>query len=153
VSEVVSSTREGWRNRITGHADVPPAELVPHSLNARRHPQIQAAALDGVLSELGWIQSVVVSQATGRILDGHLRVERALAHGEPTVPVVYVDVTEAEEAYAQTTTDPLSAMASTDADALSALLERVASILADAPAVQAGEGRAALTATLQEATG
>lgn len=30
-----------WRNRITRHADVPPAELVAHPLNARRHPKHQ----------------------------------------------------------------------------------------------------------------
>ena len=126
--------KDGWRNRIVGHENVPPADLTPSPLNARRHPSVQALALDGVLSELGWIQSVIVSKQSGRILDGHLRVERALLRGEPTVPVVYVDVTEAEEAYALATIDPLAALADTDATALAALLDQVAT---DDPAVQA----------------
>jgi hypothetical protein len=59
-----------WRHRITRHADVPPAELVAHPLNARRHPKHQADALSGVLSEVGLVQSVIVNERTGRMLDG-----------------------------------------------------------------------------------
>lgn len=59
-----------WRNRITRHADVPPSELVAHPLNARRHPKHQSDALSGVLSEVGVVQSVIVNERTGRMLDG-----------------------------------------------------------------------------------
>jgi hypothetical protein len=64
------ATDAAWRNRITRHADVPPAELVAHPLNARRHPKHQADALSGVLAEVGVVQSVIVNERTGRMLDG-----------------------------------------------------------------------------------
>jgi hypothetical protein len=95
-----------WRNRITRHADVPPAELVAHPLNARRHPKHQADALSGVLSQVGLVQSVIVNERTGRMLDGHLRAELAVARNEPSVPVAYVDLDEQEERLVLATFDP-----------------------------------------------
>lgn len=115
-----------WRNRITRHADVPPSELVAHPLNARRHGRMQADALNGVLSEVGVVQSVIVNERTGRMLDGHLRAELALARREPSVPVVYVDLDETEERLILATFDPLGALAETNADALGALLADLA---------------------------
>lgn len=44
-----------WRNRIVGHADVAPAELIPHPRNWRGHPPEQQRALAGALSEVGWV--------------------------------------------------------------------------------------------------
>jgi hypothetical protein len=111
-----------WRNRITRHADVPPSELVAHPLNARRHGRMQADALNGVLSEVGVVQSVIVNERTGRMLDGHLRAELALARREPSVPVVYVDLDESEERLILATFDPLGAMADADRAALGDLL-------------------------------
>jgi hypothetical protein len=34
---------------------------------------------------------VTVNQTTGHVVDGHLRIELALARNEPTVPVTYVE--------------------------------------------------------------
>jgi len=111
-----------WRNRITRHADVPPSDLVAHPLNVRRHGRMQADALSGVLSEVGVVQSVIVNERTGLILDGHLRAELAVAKAEPTVPVVYVDLDESEERLILATFDPLGALADTDGAALRELL-------------------------------
>lgn len=119
-----SSTR-AWRSRIVGEADVPPGDLLPHPENWRTHPERQGKALERVLGEVGWVQRVVVSKRTGRLLDGHLRVERAQQRGEPSVPVLYVDVTEDEERAVLASLDPIAALATKDSAKLKELVERV----------------------------
>lgn len=133
MASEMATAAGAWRNRITRHADVPPAELVANPRNFRRHGRAQADALNGVLSEVGVVQSVIVNERTGRMLDGHLRAELAVARGEPTVPVVYVDLDDAEERLILATFDPLGAMA--DADG-AALLELLGSVTATDDAVQ-----------------
>ena len=116
---------EKWRNRIVGYDNVAPDQLLANPANFRRHPKAQQDALAGVLGEIGWLQDVIVNRTTEHVVDGHLRVELALRKGEPTVPVKYVELTEAEERLALATFDPLSAMAQADAAALDALLASV----------------------------
>jgi hypothetical protein len=111
-----------WRSRIVGHADVAPADLVPNPRNWRTHPADQQRALTGALSEIGWVAEVLVNQTTGHVVDGHLRVELALARHETMVPVTYVGLSEAEEQLVLATLDPLAAMATAEKDALAALL-------------------------------
>lgn len=103
-----------WRNRIVGSGEVDPAELTANPANWRVHGKEQRRALQGALHAVGWVQQVIVNRTTGHIVDGHARVEEALARSEATVPVVYVELTEAEEALALATIDPLSAMATRD---------------------------------------
>jgi DNA modification methylase len=98
-------------NRIVGHADVPPEELAANPRNWREHPTIQRDAMRGVLDTVGWVQDVIVNKTTGRIVDGHLRVELARQNGEATVPVVYVELTDEEERLVLATLDPLAGMA------------------------------------------
>jgi ParB-like chromosome segregation protein Spo0J len=117
--------RESWRNRITGHGDESPTELIANPSNWRRHPKRQADALAGVLNDVGWVQDVIVNKQTGHLVDGHLRVALAVERKEPTIPVVYVDLSESEEALILATLDPLSAMAETDAAKLRGLLDEV----------------------------
>jgi len=111
-----------WRNRTTRHADVDPLTLQAHPGNWRRHPRSQAAALSGVLSEVGYVSSVIVNERSGRILDGHLRVSLAVERDEVSVPVVYVDLDDAEERLVLATFDPLGALAERDNAALRDLL-------------------------------
>jgi ParB-like chromosome segregation protein Spo0J len=80
----------------------------------------------GVLSEVGWVQDVVVNKRTGFVVDGHARVALAITAGE-RVPVVYVDLSEEEERLILATIDPLSAMAMADKDLLGGLLSEVES--------------------------
>ena len=74
----------------------------------------------GVLAEVGWVQDIIVNKRTGFVVDGHARVALAISAGE-RVPVVYVDLSENEEALILATLDPLSAMAVTDEDLLAGL--------------------------------
>ncbi len=114
-----------WASRIVGHADVPPADLIAHPLNFRRHPEEQTAALRGSVSTLGWIKEVLVNRTTGRILDGHARVELAIANGGEPVPVTYVELSEDEERLALAVLDPITEMATRDDDKARALLEGI----------------------------
>ncbi len=118
----MTEARSPWRSRITGHAEVSPAELVPNPRNWRTHPSEQQRAIAGALAEVGWVTEVIVNQTTGKVVDGHLRIELALARDERTVPVTYVELSEEEEALVLATLDPIGAMADAEATALESLL-------------------------------
>jgi hypothetical protein len=122
---MTTSNGTGWRNRIVRYGEAAPGELVPNPRNWRRHPRGQTDALAGVLAEVGWATGVIVNARTGHLVDGHARVELALARKEPAVPVVYVDLSPEEEAKVLATFDPLGAMAAADRDALERLLAEV----------------------------
>ncbi len=86
-----------WQNRIIGEGEEDPSQLLANPSNFRIHPKPQQDALSGVLSEVGWVQRVLVNQRTGHVIDGHLRVSLAISRNEPTVPVIYVDLSPEEE--------------------------------------------------------
>jgi ParB-like chromosome segregation protein Spo0J len=113
------------RSRIVGHQDVAPDQLLANPLNFRRHPGKQKAALEGSLKDLGWLKEVIVNTTTGHVLDGHARVEEALAKGEQTIPVTYVEISEAEERKALAVLDPITEMATRDEELLASLLADV----------------------------
>lgn len=114
-----------WKNRIIGEGEEAPDQLLANPKNARRHPQNQQQALADVLNEVGVVQRVIVNQRTGYVVDGHARIALALRQGQPTIPVLYVDLDEREEALVLATLDPISAMATYDAAALDELLRDV----------------------------
>jgi len=111
-----------YRNRIVGYGELPVSEIVKNPNNWRTHPKPQEDALHGVILEVGWVQTVLVNQRTGRLVDGHLRVALAEKHGMASVPVTFVDLSESEEAEVLATLDPISAMAGASADALDQVL-------------------------------
>lgn len=110
-----------WRNRIVGHADVPPKEITKNDKNWREHPVFQQESMQDTLDQIGWIQEIIVNKTTGRLIDGHLRLDLALKNNEPTVPVKYVELTEDEENLALLTFDPIGAMATANLKALQKL--------------------------------
>ena len=110
-----------WRNRIVGHGEEDPEQLLANPKNWRIHPKNQQDALLGVLNEVGWVQDVIINKRTGFVVDGHARVALAISAGE-RVPVVYVDLSEKEEALILATFDPLNSMAVTDEDLLAGLV-------------------------------
>ena len=114
-----------WRNRITGHGEESPDQLLANPRNWRIHPKAQQDALAAVLDQVGWVQDVIVNQRTGHVVDGHARIALAISREEPTIPVVYVDLDEHEERLILASLDPLSAMATTDTDAMRELLAEI----------------------------
>jgi hypothetical protein len=115
-----------WRNRIVGHADVSPNEVIAHDANWRTHPAAQNEALITAIKRLGVIKSITVNKRTSRIIDGHARVALAIREGQASLPVEYVDLTDAEEREALATIDPLAMMAGVDEAALTALSDSIA---------------------------
>jgi DNA modification methylase len=123
-----------WRNRIVGSGEEAPDQLVANPLNWRTHPGPQRDALRGSLSEIGWVQQVMVNRRTGFVVDGHARVEEAISAGAKTVPVLYVDLSDEEERLILATLDPIGAMAQADSAKLDELL---AELNAGDPGLQA----------------
>lgn len=115
------ATPAPWRNRIVGQGDADPRELTANPRNWRTHPREQRRVLTGALEQVGWVQQVIVNRTTGHIVDGHARVEEALERGE-RVPVLYVELTEEEEALALATLDPIAGLAVPDQEALDELV-------------------------------
>lgn len=123
-----------WRNRIVGQGEEAPDQLVANPLNWRTHPGSQRDALRGSLATVGWVQQILVNRTTGNVVDGHARVEEALSRHEPTVPVLYVDLTLDEERIVLASLDPIAAMAQRDDERLTELLR---DLTVDDPGLQA----------------
>lgn len=113
------------RSRIVGEGDENPEQLLANPANWRKHPKEQQEALEGLLRNVGWVQRVIVNRRTGHVVDGHARVELAIRRGEPSVPVLYVDLSEEEERLVLASLDPIGALAATDQQKLDELLQEV----------------------------
>ena len=118
------------RDRVKEFRRVRAAELRLNPRNWRTHPQSQRSALRGVLAEVGFADAVLAYEtAEGlTLIDGHLRVDEM---GEREVPVLVLDVTDAEADKLLLSLDPLAALAGRDEAALETLLASVAPADAD----------------------
>lgn len=103
---------------------VDPVELKKHPENPRLHPQHQIDALQESLDTIGWVDAVKVNTTTGHIIDGHARVDQAIANNE-TVPVLWITLTEDEERYMLATHDPIAALAEFDSQLLAGLVDTI----------------------------
>ena len=112
------------KNRIIGEGMENPEQLLANPKNWRTHPQFQQEALTGVLKEVGFVQRVIVNKRTGYIVDGHARVMIALSENSE-IPVLYVDLSEEEEALILATLDPIGTLAGVDDEQLRSLLDEV----------------------------
>jgi hypothetical protein len=114
-----------FRNRIVGSGEESPEKLLVNPKNWRVHSREQERALEGMLDELGWLQTVIVNKTTGHLVDGHLRLELAKKRGERKIPIVYVKLTPAEEDLALALLDPLGDLATKDEKRLEKLLQEL----------------------------
>lgn len=113
-----------WRNRIVrARVMVSPRTLLANPGNWRAHPDHQKAFMQGSLDDLGWIDSVTVQDETDLIINGHMRVALALLHNEPSIPVDYVDLSDAEATVALAAIDQIPAYAQTNPAALDKLYQ------------------------------
>ncbi len=122
------------RDRIIEFRRVPAGDLQANPRNWRTHSQEQRAALAGVLEEIGYASALLARRRGDgqlELIDGHLR---AATTPDQIVPVLVLDVNEAEADKLLATFDPLTAMAGKNERKLRSLLRRVDT--AD-PAVQA----------------
>jgi hypothetical protein len=114
------------RNRTDGHGVEDPEKILANPKNWRTHSPDQESAVEGLLEEIGWVNSVIVNRTTGRLIDGHLRVEIAKKRQEKTIPVVYVKLTEKEEELVLALLDPVGDLAGMDPKKLQALIDEMA---------------------------
>lgn len=113
------------RDRIKELRRVKASELIPNPKNWRTHPIAQQDALKGILAEVGFAGAVLARElddGTLMLIDGHMRAE---ATNDQEIPVLILDVDEAESDKLLATFDPIAAMAESDAHALDALLRNV----------------------------
>jgi hypothetical protein len=121
------------RSRVKELRHVSAQSLIPNGKNWRTHPPSQRAALEGMLAEIGFADAILVRETPDGLVicDGHLRSDLM---GKADVPVLILDLDEAEADKLLLTLDPLAAMAGRDQEKLMTLLEATAF---DAAAVNA----------------
>jgi hypothetical protein len=113
------------RDRVKELRRVRAGDLLPNPKNWRTHPASQADALKGILAEVGYADALLARElpdGTLMLVDGHLRAETT---PELEVPVLILDVNEAEADKLLLSLDPLAALAETNAIALDSLLREV----------------------------
>jgi len=114
------------RDRIKELRRVKASELLPNPRNWRTHPVAQQDALRGVLAEVGYADALIARETPDGLMlvDGHLRAETT---PDADVPVLVLDIDEAEADLMLATLDPLAAMAGRDEERLTELLSTVSS--------------------------
>ena len=95
-----------------------PDDLVPNPRNWRTHPAEQQRAVAGALAEVGWVAEVLVNRTTGHVVDGHLRIELALARASRPSRSPTSSSPRTRSALVLATLDRLAAMADAEATAL-----------------------------------
>lgn len=113
------------RDRIKELRRVRGSELRPNPKNWKTHPDRQRDVLRGLLAEIGFAGAVLAREledGTLQLIDGHLRAETTPG---TELPVLVLDVTEAEADKILATFDPLGDLAEPDGNSLDALLAEV----------------------------
>jgi ParB-like chromosome segregation protein Spo0J len=113
------------RDRIKELRRVRAADLRPNPRNWRTHPSHQQDALRGLLAEVGYADALLVRElddGTLLLIDGHLRAETT---PDAIVPVLVLDVDDAEADKILLTLDPLASLATVSHQQLQSLLAEV----------------------------
>jgi DNA modification methylase len=114
-----------FRDRIKSLRRVRAGDLRQNPDNWRTHPESQREALRGVLEEVGLVDACIARElpdGTLELLDGHLRADM---DPDQKIPVLIVELDDAEAKKVLATLDPLAAMAEADAVKLDALLREI----------------------------
>jgi hypothetical protein len=140
------------RDRVKELRRVRAAELIPNPKNWRMHPARQQDALRGILAEVGYADALLARETAAglMLIDGHLRAETT---PDAIVPVLVLDVDEAEADKLLATLDPLAALAETDGTRLDSLLAEIKTQSAALGEMLAGLAAAANSASDHAAMG
>ncbi len=118
-----------YQSRIVDHTKEYPSTIIANPHNHRLHPDKQSGAVEASLEELGFVKSVVVNKTTGRLLDGHLRLTKAMLAEDidPTyqIDVEWVELTEKEELLALALLDRTTDLADIDTAKLDMLIREL----------------------------
>lgn len=99
------------RDRIRELRRVPARQLRPNPHNWRTHPEHQRNILRGLLAEIGYADALIARQlpdGTLELIDGHLRAELT---PDMEVPVLVVDLDDADAAKLLAVLDPVAGLA------------------------------------------
>ncbi len=107
----------------THHAWFKPDTVEKNPLNWRLHPLRQRQAYRALKDTTGWLGSGLYNTTTGRLLDGHMRLDECLKTGE-WFPAFIGTWTESQEARILASLDAVGAMAQANADALKSITEK-----------------------------
>jgi len=113
------------RDRIKDFRRVSAHLLLPHPKNWRVHNARQRNILQGILAEIGYADALLVRELPDgslQLIDGHLRAETT---PNQQVPVLVLDLNDAEADKLLATLDPLAALADTDQTMLDDLLANI----------------------------
>lgn len=113
------------RDRIKELRRVEAGQLAPNPKNWRTHSETQKNVLRGMLAEVGFADALLARELPdGRLMliDGHLRAETA---SDQKIPVLVLDVTEAEADKLLATLDPMTVMAGKNTPLFSELVSMV----------------------------
>jgi hypothetical protein len=99
-----------------------PVTLRPNPLNYQTHPEDQRQALGECIEEFGWVGFPIFNTRSGRLVDGHARVEEARKRKEAGVICVMVDLTEEAEKRLLLSYDRIGRLAQTDDNLLARLI-------------------------------
>ena len=110
------------RSRVVALTRVPAKDLRANPKNWRTHPAKQREAVEAILQDVGIADAMLARRADDGslvLIDGHLRADIA---AEQEIPVLLLDVTEAEADKLLATLDAITQMAGFDRAKLDALL-------------------------------
>jgi len=113
------------RDRIKDLRRVSAKSLRPNPKNWRTHNTRQRNVLKGILAEIGYADALLARELPDgslQLIDGHLRAETT---PNQQVPVLILDLNDAEADKLLATLDPLAALAGTDQTILDDLLAQV----------------------------
>ncbi len=113
------------RDRVKELRRVRAGDLKPHPKNWRTHSRYQKSVLRGVLAEVGMAGALLARELPDgslQLIDGHLRAETTPS---AMVPVLILDLDDAEAEKVLLTYDPLSSLADVDDARLGELLNEV----------------------------
>ena len=102
------------RDRILELRRIPAEKLVPNSKNWRIHTDKQKSILRGLLNDIGYADALLARElpdGSFQLVDGHLRAETT---PDQMVPVLILDIDDAEADKLITLLDPLASLAETD---------------------------------------
>lgn len=119
-----------WRNRIVGFELRAVDQFLANPFNFRIHTEFQKTAFDDTVADVGFLIPVVENIRTGHVVDGHMRIDRAMRAGVPSLPTILIDLSQDEEDKALSSIDGISAQAVVDAHKFEELRGRLSDVSA-----------------------
>lgn len=112
------------RDRVVELRRVPASDLLANPKNFREHGEAQRKAMSGLFTEIGYADALIARETPEglQLLDGHMR--QGLSEDQE-VPVLIVDLDDAEADALLLSHDPVGLMAKFDDDAFADLVKSV----------------------------